>query len=121
MLKLRLFCLAAASSLPLLAFQCSNAAGEPRPNCAGSVQTKIAELQAQPKGNPAYEMWQYTFHSQKVYLVTATCCDQYDTLYDECLNVLCAPSGGFSGKGDEQCPEFYQLSTDRQLVWRDPR
>jgi hypothetical protein len=121
MRRLRLFGGALLGSLPLLAFQCSHEASEPGPQCAASIQTKIAELQALPKGNPAYEVWQYAYQGRKVYLVTSSCCDQYITLYDECLNVLCAPSGGFTGKGDGRCPEFYQLSTDRQLVWRDPR
>lgn len=119
--KLRLLCWTLLGSLPLLAFQCSRVTDEPGPNCPSSIQTKIAELQAQPKGNPAYEIWQYTYQGRKVYLVTSSCCDDYITLYDECLNVLCAPSGGISGKGDGRCPEFYQLSTGRQLVWRDPR
>ena len=118
---LRLFGGALLSSLPLLAFQCSHAASEPGPQCTASIQTKIAELQALPKSNPAYEVWQYTFRGQKMYLVTASCCDQYETLYDACLNVLCAPSGGLSGQGDGRCPEFYRLAADRQLVWRDPR
>ncbi|MFD1468054.1 DUF6970 domain-containing protein [Hymenobacter caeli] len=121
MRKLQPFCWALLSILPLVASQCRETASEPGPNCGASIQTKIAELQAQPKGNPAYEIWQYTYHGQKVYLVTSSCCDQYITLYDECLNVLCAPSGGITGRGDGRCPEFYQLSTNRQLVWRDPR
>ncbi|MGI4884837.1 MAG: DUF6970 domain-containing protein [Janthinobacterium lividum] len=121
MRKIQLLGWALVGSLPLLAFQCSHAASEPGPQCTARIQTKIAELQALPKGNPAYEVWQYTFRDQKVYLVTASCCDEYITLYDECLNVLCAPSGGLSGRGDGRCPEFYQLSADRQLVWRDPR
>ncbi|WP_083326077.1 DUF6970 domain-containing protein [Hymenobacter coccineus] len=121
MAPLRLFCLAAIGSLPLLSSQCSHAASEPGPQCAASIQTKIAELQALPKSNPAYEVWQYTFRGEPVYLVTAPCCDQYETLYDACLNVLCAPSGGLSGQGDGRCPEFRQLAADRQLVWRDSR
>ncbi|AWM33636.1 DUF6970 domain-containing protein [Hymenobacter nivis] len=121
MIQLRLFCLAAFGSLPLLASQCSPAASEPGPQCSASIQAKIAELEALPKSNPAYEVWQYTFRGQPVYLVTAPCCDQYETLYDACLNVLCAPGGGLSGQGDGRCPEFYRLAADRQLVWRDPR
>lgn len=121
MRKLRLLGWALVSSLPLLALQCSDSNREPAPECSASIQTKITELQALPKGNPGYEVWQYTYQGHKVYLVTSSCCDDYTTLYDECLNVLCAPSGGFTGKGDGRCPEFYQLSADRQLVWRDPR
>jgi len=85
------------------------------------IQAKIAELKAQPKANPAYEVWEYKYQGQQVYLVTADCCDQYTTVYDACLNVLCAPSGGFTGRGDGRCPDFNEKATDKKLVWRDPR
>jgi len=108
----------------LLAFQCSkkDAAGPACPTGTAALSAKIAELQAKPKGNPAYTIWAYIWNGQRVYLASdKTCCDQYITLYDECFTPLCAPSGGFSGKGDGRCPEFYQQATGQQLVWRDPR
>ena len=121
MRKFHFSTLAVSVALPLLAFQCHKEA-EPAPECpAGGLQAKIAELQARPKGNPAYAIWQYSWQGQQVYRVTADCCDQYEMLYDACFNVLCAPSGGLSGKGDGRCPDFYQQATDEQLVWRDPR
>jgi hypothetical protein len=120
--------------LPLLAARCpaknkaAAPAGATRPAATAAaecppdkIQTKIAELKAQPKANPAYEVWEYKYQGQKVYLVTADCCDQYTTVYDACLNVLCAPSGGFTGRGDVQCPDFNEKATDKKLVWRDPR
>ncbi|RZK15394.1 MAG: hypothetical protein EOO56_22925 [Hymenobacter sp.] len=109
------------SLLSLLTFQCHESSIEPTGCPADGIQTKIAELQAKPKGNPAYEVWAYKYQGRRVYLVTSSCCDQYITLYDACLNVLCAPSGGLTGHGDGGCPQFYQEATDKQLVWRDPR
>ncbi|GAA4500578.1 hypothetical protein GCM10023172_21000 [Hymenobacter ginsengisoli] len=113
-------------SLPLVAFQCGKKeAATPTAPCPGNpdaLARKIAELQAKPKGNPAYAIWAYTWNGQQVYLASdQTCCDQYLTLYDACFNPLCAPSGGISGKGDGRCPDFYQQATNQQLVWRDPR
>ena len=108
----------------LFAFQCSKkeAVTPACPNGASALAAKIAELEAKPKGNPAYTIWAYTWNGQRVYLASdQTCCDQYITLYDECFTPLCAPSGGLSGKGDGRCPEFYQQATGQQLVWRDPR
>lgn len=121
--------------LPLLAARCpaknsaaaatnpaSAASQAPAPTCPpDKIQTKIAELKAQPKANPAYEVWEYKYQGQRVYLVTADCCDQYTTVYDACLNMLCAPSGGFTGRGDGLCPDFNEKATDKKLVWRDPR
>lgn len=121
MQNFRLSALAALTVLPLLAFQCHKDA-EPAPECSdNALKAKIAELQAKPKGNPSYTIWQYKWRGQRVYIVSETCCDQYKTVYDACFNVLCAPSGGLSGKGDGRCPDFHQQATDEQLVWRDPR
>jgi len=114
---LRLACL---GILPLLAFRCPSKSSAP--GCPpGGIQKKIAELKAQPKANPAYEVWAYKYQGQTVYLISAPCCDNYNTVYDECLNVLCAPSGGFTGRGDGLCPDFNEKATDKKLVWRDPR
>jgi hypothetical protein len=132
----RLVYLIGLAALPLLASRCpaknksaaaTNPAGAAAPAAAPAacppdkIQTKIAELKAQPKANPAYEVWEYKYQGQQVYLVTADCCDQYTTVYDTCLNVLCAPSGGFTGRGDGRCPDFNEKATDKKLVWRDPR
>ncbi len=120
------------AALPLLATRCpaknkaataaSQAAPAARADCPpAKLEAKIAELKTQPKANPAYEVWEYKYQGQKVYLISAPCCDNYATLYDACLNVLCAPSGGFTGRGDGLCPDFNEKATDKKLVWRDPR
>jgi len=119
-------------ALPLLAARCpaknkaTAAAGQTAPaaptDCPpAKLEAKIAELKAQPKANPAYEVWEYKYQGQRVYLISAPCCDNYTTLYDACLNVLCAPSGGFTGRGDGLCPDFNEKATDKKLIWRDQR
>jgi hypothetical protein len=133
----RLVSLLGLAALPLLAARCpaqnkAAAAASPArgagqasvsatPCPPDKIQTKIAELKAQPKANPAYEVWEYQYQGQRVYLVTADCCDQYTTVYDACLNVLCAPSGGITGRGDGKCPDFNEKASEKKLVWRDPR
>lgn len=125
----RLVYLVWLGALPLLASRCpaknKAAAAEKTATTAdcppAKIQAKIAELKAQPKANPAYEVWECKYQGQKVYLVSADCCDQFVTVYDACLNLLCAPSGGFTGRGDGQCPDFNEKATDKKLVWRDPR
>ncbi|RPD50488.1 hypothetical protein DNI29_03360 [Hymenobacter sediminis] len=89
--------------------------------CEEKIQLKIEELRGKPKQNPAAEIWEYTYQGQRVYTISANCCDQYNMVYDECLNPICAPSGGLSGKGDGRCPDFSSAATDGKLVWRDPR
>jgi len=119
-------------TLPLLASRCpaknkaATAAHQTAPTTTADcppakIQAKIAELKAAPKASPAYEVWECKYMGQKAYLISAPCCDNYNTLYDTCLNALCAPSGGFTGRGDGQCPDFNEKATDKKLVWRDPR
>lgn len=60
----------------------------------------------------------YLFNGKKVYLVLPDCCDQYISLYDENCNYLCAPSGGFTGRGDGKCPDFNDKATYEALVWK---
>jgi len=99
--------------------QCKkDADGEP---CSGRIQEKIRELQRNPKQNPAATVWAYTYQGRKVYRISSDCCDQFNYVYDECLNVICAPDGGITGKGDGRCPDFAANATNEQLVWRDPR
>lgn len=85
------------------------------------VERKIEQIKNEPKWNPAGEVNEYLYNGKRVFLVSANCCDQYYVLYDENCTVLCAPSGGFSGKGDGQCPDFATKARHERLVWRDDR
>lgn len=46
------------------------------------------------------------YKNQTVYYVTSPCCDQYNYVYDENKEALCAPDGGFTGRGDGKCSDF---------------
>jgi len=64
------------------------------------------------------EVWRYQFEDQTVYLVVGDCCDQYNSVYDSNCNLICHPSGGITGNGDGQCPEFHDAATDGVLIWK---
>jgi hypothetical protein len=85
------------------------------------VDQLIKKIESEPVGNPPQSIWRYEFNSQVVYYVPAQCCDMYSTLYDATGNVICAPDGGLTGKGDGRCTDFYTHRTNEQLVWQDPR
>jgi hypothetical protein len=54
----------------------------------------------------------YIYHDEVVfYTPIPGCCDRMSTLYDRCGTILCAPDGGYTGKGDGRCPDF-KLSAD---------
>lgn len=68
--------------------------------------------------NPPLEIWSYNYNNQIVYLAIADCCDQYDQVYAADCAILCAPSGGITGKGDGKCPNFDEQATDGKLIWK---
>ena len=85
------------------------------------VAQLIIRFQREPVGNPPREIWQYIYKGQIVYGVSEVCCDAYYTVYDINKKEVCAPSGGFVGRGDGRCPDFYTQSTNKKLVWKDAR
>lgn len=88
------------------------------PDC---IVEKIKTIKAQPKWNPPAQVDEYLFNGRKVYLFSADCCDQYAELYDENCKLLCAPSGGITGKGDGNCPDFSTQAKHIRLIWKDDR
>lgn len=110
--------------LALSAAGCASTADEvaPQNNCPGNFSlTLIEQLKQKPKQNPAAEVTQYLYQNRTVYLVTGGIPDAYNYLFDNCGNVLCAASGGPTGKGDGACPDFATTATNPTLIWRDPR
>ena len=88
------------------------------PPCIGE---KIDAIQQLPKYNPPATVYRYSYQNQYVYLISSNCCDQYNYLYDKNCNVICAPTGGLTGRGDGRCADFKQNATGEVLVWKDPR
>lgn len=60
----------------------------------------------------------YTYNGKTVYLLTSECCDFYNILLDENCNVLCAPSGGITGKGDGGCADFFAKASFVKQIWK---
>ncbi len=97
--------------------------------CSGSTDTVnpewvdklISQYESEPVGNPPQSIWSYEYNGQVVYFVPAQCCDMFSTLFDTSGNVLCAPDGGLTGKGDGKCSDFSSTRTNEQLVWKDSR
>ena len=85
------------------------------------IDEMIAQFESEPVGNPPQSIWRYRYDGQTVYYVPAQCCDMFSSLYDVDGNLLCAPDGGITGRGDEQCPDFADQRTDETLIWQDAR
>lgn len=63
---------------------------------------------------------EYFYKNKKVFLLTAQCCDQFNMLYDDSCKAICAPSGGFTGRGDLRCPDFDSLAKHVKVIWKNP-
>ncbi|MFA7274296.1 MAG: hypothetical protein WC044_10520 [Crocinitomicaceae bacterium] len=81
------------------------------PNC---IQDKIQEMEK--LGDATCSVYRYTNQGTEVYLVYPGCCDQFEVLYDSGCNYICAPSGGFTGKGDGKCNNL-ELQ-NKTLIWK---
>lgn len=87
------------------------------PNC---VERKIKKIKKEKVQNPPAKVWEWKVNGETYYYITSDCCDQFNYLYDDKCNEICAPDGGFSGSGDGKCPQF-NGPIEKTLVWEDDR
>jgi len=102
-----------------MAYQkCGKTAAERIPAC---IQARIEEIKKQPKWNPPAQVEEYRYNGKRVFLFSSNCCDQYNEAVDESCNYICAPSGGYTGKGDRKCTDFAEKAELIRVVWKDER
>lgn len=82
------------------------------------IQNMIDSAKKQVPGMAITEVRRYIYNGAKVYLVAAPCCDQFNPLYDSACNMLFAPSGGFTGKGDRTHTDFFTRAKEDSLIWK---
>jgi len=102
----------------LNASKCNSKETNTIPPC---IQQKIEEIKSQKVTNPPTSIYQYTYNKQVVYYITSQCCDLPSNLYDKDCNFICSPDGGFTGKGDGKCTDFFDKRTEGKLIWKDSR
>ncbi len=88
------------------------------PTC---LQQQIDSIKKLPMWNPPATVEQYEYNGKTVFLMSANCCDFFATAIDENCNYVCAPSGGFTGRGDGKCTDFNDKAKLIKLVWKDER
>jgi hypothetical protein len=93
------------------------AASDSLPSCIRKI---IDDASKDIPPNIPLQVDEYIYKDKKGYLVTAPCCDHYNVFYDEDCKMICAPSGGFTGKGDEKCPDFNTTAKHTKLIWKKP-
>ena len=87
------------------------------PDC---IQQVIEKIKQEDLWNPPATVYRYDFKGQEVYYIPARCCDIPSLVIANC-DTLCAPDGGFTGKGDGRCPNFFEEAKNPVLVWEDTR
>lgn len=110
------------SVIPILfilldAKSCEQKQSDSVPSC---IQTMITEYANRELQNPSGKYFQYDYRGKKVYLFVPPCCDQISKLYDADCNLLCT-SGGFTGRIDSVCQDFYANRQNEKLIWEDVR
>lgn len=88
------------------------------PEC---IQTKIHEISQHDVWNPPAKVFRYSYRGQNVYFIPQRCCDIPSQLFDENCEKICEPDGGFTGKGNGACPDFFTARTGEKLLWEDKR
>lgn len=99
-----------AITAALVAASFMAAAAEPevadgQANGTSWAKKRIATFEASGGKELAQVIQKYSYRGRPAYLFTSPCCDRFNYLYDVEGRVLCAPSGGFTGRGDGRCLE----------------
>ena len=105
----------------LVILQSENCNKERKLRIPSCIQEKIDAIQQQPRFNPPATLYRYFYIDKYVYLLSSDCCDQFNYLFDKDCNLICAPSGGITGRGDGKCSNFKQMASEEMLIWKDPR
>ena len=82
---------------------------------------RIATYEKGQFGSVPSEVWSYLVDGKPVYYIPAPCCDRFSELLDAKGQLICAPDGGISGKGDGKCAAAFKAPNRMDVVWQDPR
>jgi hypothetical protein len=80
----------------------------------------IHQLEVAPSANPPDRIIRYEYRNGFVYFLEAGCCDQFSRLYDANGKLMCS-TGGITGGGDGNCPDFFTERKDEKVIWEAER
>ncbi len=82
------------------------------------LREEIDNIEKKKIEYPPIQIDEYLYNGKRVFLYTADCCDQFNTLYDEQCKSICSPSGGMEGGGDHKCEDFSSTAKHVKLIWK---
>lgn len=95
---------------------------EPTPTTVPACIQTIIQQNGRLNASQSYvSITRYKYQKRYVYFGFSECCDAYDTLFDTTCQILCSPSGGFIGKGDGKCANFFKEATEETQIWQRPQ
>jgi hypothetical protein len=68
-------------------------------------EPKLAEIYELALAARSDPLIRYLIADRVYYYAASGCCDQLNPLFDADGKYVCAPDGGFTGRGDGRCPE----------------
>lgn len=66
------------------------------------------------QNDPPLAVWE-SVYKKKVFYIVEQCCDKFNNIYTMIGKKICAPDGGFSGRGDGKCPDFRK---NGRIIWK---
>ena len=69
------------------------------------LQAHLARVNADARHPSVIAVWEWPYQGRTVYEIQAGCCDRFNELYYAQGTYLCAPTGGYTGRGDGKCPD----------------
>lgn len=63
------------------------------------------------------EVIEFNYKGEATFFVRSQCCDQFDYVYRSDGTVLCAASGGFTGRGDGRCIDYFTSASNPKKIW----
>ena len=110
--------------LPMMSFSdCNNNIPQPQNNepakdsIPACIRKIIRESGSHNQADTPTQIDEYRYKGKKVFLFSMPCCDQFNMLYDDKCKAICAPSGGITGRGDQQCADFKDSAKFVRKVW----
>lgn len=81
----------------------------------------IEQEKTNPVVNPPSSITECNYNGEVVYYLPARCCGVYGFLFNNDGEIICSPDGGFTGRGDGRCVDFFSERIDCETIWADNR
>jgi hypothetical protein len=96
-----------------------SACAAPREQSAGD-DSGPAEVFERARARRAEPVTRHLMYGRACYYVASPCRDLHNPLYDAQDQYVCAPDGGFTGRGDQRCPADIRVDSAAGVLVPNP-